>query len=153
MKNLEIRRASATESDEAALLMIRSRHANASTIPHLTHSNDEVLEWFENVVMATQQVWVGTHEQVVVGTLVLTTGWIEQLYVDPQWMNQGVGTVLLDRAKQESPDGLELWTFESNVGAQRFYERHGFIEVGRTDGDNEEGAPDIRFRWHPTEQI
>ncbi|MEE9415432.1 MAG: GNAT family N-acetyltransferase [Acidimicrobiales bacterium] len=151
MKTLEIRRASATESDEAASLVIRSRHADVSTIPHLIHSNDEVLEWFQEVVMANQQVWVAVVEQTLIGTLVLTAGWIEQLYVDPLWMNQGVGTALLGRAKQESPDGLELWTFESNVGAQRFYERHGFTETDRTSGDNEEGAPDIKFRWTPRE--
>jgi 8-oxo-dGTP pyrophosphatase MutT (NUDIX family) len=31
---------------------------------------------------------------------------------------------------------------------QRFYERHGFIEIERTDGSgNEEQAPDVRYRW------
>lgn len=34
------------------------------------------------------------------------------------------------------------------VGA--FYERHGFVEVRRTPGDNEEGEPDILYRWQPT---
>jgi hypothetical protein len=42
------------------------------------------------------------------------------------------------------------WTFVSNEGAQRFYRRHGFHEVERTDGTrNEEGAPDILFAWSP----
>ena len=37
----------------------------------------------------------------------------------------------------------------SNVGAQRFYERHGFVEIDRTDGRrNEERAPDILYAWH-----
>jgi hypothetical protein len=41
-----------------------------------------------------------------------------------------------------------FWTFESNVRAQRFYERQGFVAARRTDGrDNEEGAPDILFVW------
>ncbi len=43
---------------------------------------------------------------------------------------------------------LDLWTFQSNIGAQRFYNRHGFLEVMRTDGaGNEERSPDIRYRW------
>jgi len=43
---------------------------------------------------------------------------------------------------------LRLWTFASNAGAQRFYERHGFVETRRTDGrDNEEGAPDVLYIW------
>jgi hypothetical protein len=33
-------------------------------------------------------------------------------------------------------------------GAQRFYLRHGFVEVERTDGaGNEEHAPDIQYGW------
>ena len=45
------------------------------------------------------------------------------------------------------PNGLQLRTFESNVGAQRFYERHGFTARDRTDGDNKQGAPDILYVW------
>lgn len=48
--------------------------------------------------------------------------------------------------------GLRLWTFVSNQGAQRFYQRHGFQEAERTDGArNEEGAPDIQYQWAPAE--
>ena len=33
-----------------------------------------------------------------------------------------------------------------NTGARRFYERHGFVEAGRTDGrGNEEGVPDVLY--------
>ncbi|CAA9412428.1 MAG: hypothetical protein AVDCRST_MAG35-1509, partial [uncultured Quadrisphaera sp.] len=46
--------------------------------------------------------------------------------------------------------GLALWTFASNVAAQRFYERHGFVAGDRTDGSgNEERAPDVRYAWRP----
>jgi hypothetical protein len=37
----------------------------------------------------------------------------------------------------------------SNLGAQRFYERHGFVEIMRTEGtDNEEHAPEIQYASH-----
>ena len=53
-------------------------------------------------------------------------------------------------AKENSPEGLELWTFQVNAPAQRFYERHGFVESFRTDGsENEEREPDIRYAWKP----
>jgi GNAT superfamily N-acetyltransferase len=65
--------------------------------------------------------------------------------VDPT--GSGVGTALLDWAKELRPEGLRLTTFESNVGARRFYDRHGFRVVGGTDGDNEEGAPDLHLAW------
>jgi hypothetical protein len=34
--------------------------------------------------------------------------------------------------------------------ARRFYERHGFVSVERTDGlHNEEREPDISYVWRP----
>lgn len=59
---------------------------------------------------------------------------------------QGVGKRLIDHAKARYPV-LNLWTFVANSGARRFYEREGFVEVERSDGDNEEKLPDIRYRW------
>jgi hypothetical protein len=42
-----------------------------------------------------------------------------------------------------------LWTFQSNVGARRFYELRGFVATATTMGDNEEQAPDICYEWRP----
>jgi ribosomal protein S18 acetylase RimI-like enzyme len=80
--------------------------------------------------------------------MVLEGDWIAQLYADPDLTRVGIGSELLAAAKRERPAGLRLWTFVSNEGAQRFYARHGFREVGRTDGaDNEERAPAIQYAW------
>jgi GNAT superfamily N-acetyltransferase len=82
--------------------------------------------------------------------LVLDDDCIEQLYVDPDLTGAGIGAQLLAVAKRERPRGLQLWTFVSNEGAQRFYLRHDFREMERTDGaGNEERAPDIRYAWLP----
>jgi ribosomal protein S18 acetylase RimI-like enzyme len=84
-----------------------------------------------------------------VGILVLKGDCIDQLYVDPTLTGRGIGAELLELAKRERPHGLRLWTFVSNGGAQRFYGRHGFREVERTDGTrNEERAPDIHYAWN-----
>ncbi len=69
------------------------------------------------------------------------------LYVNPAAQGRGIGKTLVDAAKSAHPD-LTLWTFQANVGAQRFYLREGFTETGRTDGvQNEEGLPDIAYQW------
>jgi hypothetical protein len=47
------------------------------------------------------------------------------------------------------PQGFSLWTFQANLGARRFYERHGCRQVRRTDGDNEENLPDILYEYRP----
>ena len=58
-----------------------------------------------------------------------------------------MGSRLLDVAKQHRPTGLKLWTFQANAGARRFYERNGFVGIATTEGDNEEGAPDVLYQW------
>ncbi|ASP23153.1 putative acetyltransferase [Antarctobacter heliothermus] len=72
---------------------------------------------------------------------------VDALFVATWAQGQGLGTALLEDAKTHT-DRLELWTFQENTGAQRFYLQQGFDEVARTDGDkNEEGLPDIRYLW------
>lgn len=84
----------------------------------------------------------------VAALLVMDGNWVDQLYVDPAYFGRRLGSQLLDLAKEHHPDGLDLWTFQANVGARRFYERHGFTAIATTDGDNEEAAPDIHYHWH-----
>jgi len=94
--------------------------------------------------------WVATVEDSVVGMMVLHGGELGQLYLDPPWRGSGIGDRLVKLAKKRCPTGLALWTFQVNGPAQRFYERHGFVAVERTDGrGNEEHEPDIRFIWRP----
>ena len=71
---------------------------------------------------------------------------IPALYLAPAARGRGIGKALLDRAKVAAPR-LCLWTFRDNVGARAFYEREGFREIARTEGENDEGLPDVRLQW------
>jgi GNAT superfamily N-acetyltransferase len=93
-------------------------------------------------------VWVAEAEGAVIALLVLDEDWVDQLYVAPDWTSRGVGSRLLEMAKQCRPMGLQLWTFQANAGARRFYERNGFVATATTDCDNEEGAPDVLYQWN-----
>jgi len=141
------RRAGPQDAAAVAATWLRSRHASVPAIPHPVHTDDEVTEWFATVVLPERETWVIDCDGAVVALLVLEPGWIDQLYVDPDCTRRGLGSRLLAVAKAASPGGLDLWTFRSNAGARRFYERHGFVAVATTDGDNEEGAPDVRYSW------
>lgn len=147
--DVRIRRGVPSDADAVAELYLRARKsaAAAGSIPPLVHRDDEVRDWIARVVIAELDLWLAELPAgTPVGMLVLNGAWIEQLYVDPPCIGRGIGTQLLDLAKRESAARLRLWTFVSNERAQRFYERHGFIEVRRTDGSrNEEGAPDIEY--------
>jgi GNAT superfamily N-acetyltransferase len=83
-----------------------------------------------------------------VGFIGLSPGWLDHIYVDPDAQNSGIGTALLDHAKHLQPNGLQLWAFQRNDGAHRFYLRHGFHVAERTDGaENMEKEPDARYEW------
>jgi GNAT superfamily N-acetyltransferase len=85
------------------------------------------------VVIAELECWVAeTAGGTIIGLLALDDDWVDQLYVSPDWQAQGVGSVLLDHAKLRRPGGLQLWTFVSNRGACRFYEKRGFGPVEQT---------------------
>lgn len=145
----------------AADVWLRARKASVPAIPPPVHSDDDVREYFATVVVPTMHVWLASIEAgsvaapsptlattpATVGVLAVSDDWIEHLYVDPSAFGRGIGTRLLSVAKGFRPEGLQLWTFAANAGARRFYERHGFAAVEQTEGDNEEGAPDVRYRW------
>jgi len=143
-----VRRAVVEESDVIADLWLRSRRASIPANPAPVHDDEDVRHHFSSVVLAEMEVWVV--ERVgsgIVALMALSEGWIEHLHVDPGLTGRGLGSRLVEVAQQRSPHGLDLWTFQSNQGARRFYERHGFVAVAMTDGDNEEGAPDVRYHW------
>ena len=79
--------------------------------------------------------------------------WLNQLYVTPSEQNNGIGSTLLRAVKTAHKSvmantPLQLWTFQANAGARRFYERHSFVAVEFTDGSgNEEREPDVRYEW------
>jgi GNAT superfamily N-acetyltransferase len=112
------------------------------------HTDDEVRAWVREHLLRATETWVAEREGTVVGFLSLGDGWVEQLYVLPEWSGAGIGSRLIALAKERQPDGLQLWTFVVNAGARRFYERHGFVAVETTDGSgNEERQPDLRYVW------
>jgi GNAT superfamily N-acetyltransferase len=117
-------------------------------IPAPVHDDDDVRNWFRDVVMPAREVWVAVTSRGIEALMVLQGDWLDQLYVSPDYTGRGAGSRLVGVAKERRPEHLQLWTFQTNAGARRFYERHGFVAVDATDGDNEEGAPDVRYEWH-----
>jgi GNAT superfamily N-acetyltransferase len=146
---MEIRGALPGEAGALAQLWLRSRAAAFPSIPPTVHTDEEVHQWFEEVVVQTREVRVADRTGEAVALMVLDREWIDQLYVDPRWMRRGIGGALLGHAMRRRPTGLKLWTFRSNLDARRFYEERGFVAIATTMGDNEERAPDVCYEWRP----
>ncbi len=152
--DLLVRPGGTEDSAPLADLFLRAREAAWPAMPRPVRDAASVHAWFrgwyDGPVDGTpsREVWVAERAAAPVGYALLEDAWLHSLYVEPEVTGHGIGTVLLDVAKAVRPDGLGLWVFVSNERARRFYARHGFAEVRRTDGsDNEEGEPDIEMRW------
>ena len=140
-----IRRARVADAAGCARVYLRSKAFALAEVPE-PHSEAEISAWIGEIAIPDMQVWVADLDGVVVGQIMLAPGWLQHLYVDPAWMGRGLGDQLMAVARQQQPDGLQLWAFQSNAAARRFYERHGFVAVEFTDGHrNEERWPDVRY--------
>jgi len=142
---MQIRRADDDDWPEVARVFIAAR-AGMDYLPKL-HSDADTRLFIHRVVKRSA-VWLAARGETIAGFAALEPGWLHHLYVDPAAQNAGAGSALLEKAKAELAGGFSLWTFQANLGARRFYERHGLKETRRTNGaDNEEGLPDILYEW------
>ena len=148
---LDILLRSATSEDASAVagVLIQSRAEHLQFAPS-AHSPDDLRTWVADRFIPTTDVIVAEHEGQVIGVLATSyiqgTSWIDQMYVQPGWTGVGVGKQLLDHAHQRLPRPIRLYTFQANVGARRFYERHGYQAIELTDGQtNEERCPDVLY--------
>ena len=115
------------------------------------HTDDEVRAWIRSNLLVESETWVAEDaDGTLVGFMSLSDDMLDQLYVAPRWTGQGIGGCFLALAKTRRPAGLDLYTFQANAGARRFYERHVFVAISFGDGSgNEERQPDARYRWTP----
>ena len=149
----DLRRATETDADAVAEVYLRSRKELVACAP-LGHSDESVHEWINRKLIPGENVTVAILDGVVVGFVAVSRvsecSWIDQLYVLPTFIHRGVGTALLDHARNELPPPIRLYTFQCNDAARCFYEYHGFKPIAYGDGSgNEERCPDILYEWRP----
>lgn len=114
---------------------------------HQKHTLADGQRFFRNHVLPVCRVLVATRAGQLLGMLALQTPWIRQFAVFPENQRRGVGTGLLRRARELSPDELRLFTFQRNTAARAFYEKHGFSAVAFGTSPAPELEPDVEYRW------
>lgn len=146
----EIRRATAADAAAIADVLVASRKTHVAFAP-LVRDEAHVHRWIANDVLPRGRTWVALHAGRVAAVLALSNDeagihWIDQLYVAPSLVGQGLGASLVAVALREGGRPLRLYTFAQNAGARRFYERYGFVPIAFGDGSgNEEGCPDVLY--------
>ena len=149
-----VRPATDADAEGVASVYLASRKAFVAFAP-LAHADDDVRRWIANLLIPGGGVSVavaGGSNEAVVGMMAVSkqdgVGWIDQLYLLPSIVNRGVGTRLIELARESLGSPIRLYTFQENAGARRFYERHGFRAIAFSDGSaNEEHCPDVLYEW------
>lgn len=154
LDDVSFRSAAQADSEQVAEIYLTSRKAFLSYAP-LAHSDDAIRRWIADQLIPFGGVTVAVPDEPLakpLGMMALSrkenVGWIEQLYLRPAAVGNGLGARLVECAKAELGTLIRLYTFRANAGARRFYERRGFrvLELGDGSG-NEEGCPDVLYEW------
>ena len=148
---LTLRSALPGDADRIAQLLIDVRTAFMPYAPSV-HRPDEIRTWVRTFLIPSGGTVVAERDASVVGIMATerepACSWIMQMAVDPGHVGAGIGSALLEHAFRTLPSPILLHTFQANVGARRFYERHGFRAIRFTDGSaNEERCPDVLYEF------
>ena len=144
--HLTLRTATAGDADAIAAVFSPSLRL-LIFLPEL-HTIEEDRAFIAGVIMRECKVTVAEAGGAIVAFLARDGEEIRLLHTHPDFVGCGTGTMLLNAAKESGVAALELWCFQANARARRFYERNGFRPIRFTDGEvNEERMPDVRYRW------
>lgn len=145
---INIRKATAHDAAAIATLYLASRKRYLPFAP-LAHSDDSVRGWIANVVVPEMHTTVAEIDGEIVGfcsTMERDVSWIDNLYLAPDKIGRGTGSVLLAEAIGRLSRPIHLYTFQANQIARNFYEKYGFVAIEFGDGSgNEEGSPDVLY--------
>jgi GNAT superfamily N-acetyltransferase len=149
----EIRLAEVADASAVARVHLASRAATMPYLPAQKRSQEQVTDWVRDTLFRTCQIWVAARDGEILGYAALEGDLLEDLYLRPDVLRQGIGTLLLDAVRRQSPAGVSLHVFQQNTGARAFYERHGFTVLDTNDGSrNMENLPDMTLRWEPSSE-
>jgi GNAT superfamily N-acetyltransferase len=143
---LRLRRASVKDAEGTAAVF--SASFRLLTFLPILHTLAEDRRFIEDVILEQYEVTVAEDASGIVSFLARRGEDVRLLYTRPDRLGTGAGTLLIEAAKASGVEGLELWCFEANTRARRFYEARGFRAIRFTNGaGNEERTPDVLYRW------
>jgi len=111
------------------------------------HTLADARRFFRDKVLPACEVWIATQSGQLLGVLCLEAPWIRHFAIFPEYQRKGIGTALLQEAREHSPAELRLFTFQRNEAARAFYEKHGFSAVAFGVSPAPELEPDVEYRW------
>ena len=124
-----IRRATKEDVSRIAEILVFAKRMKYRSI-----FNDDAYSFCELQVLSVAEKYIENgflnnmflyDDGIIKGLIRIEKDEIVELYVDHFFQGQGVGSELIEYAKEHYPVSF-LWTIEKNTEAVRFYEAHGF---------------------------
>ena len=110
------------------------------------HPLEEQRDYFMGEVVPKNSIRVAQLHGMIVGFVAASEASVAQLYVHTGHQRRGIGTLLLNWAKNQSAGSLWLYTFARNSKACSFYERSGFRAVAHGLEPMWQ-LEDVRYEW------
>src|SRR5271166_2138846 len=115
-----LRKATLADAKAIANVYVATRKAFIAYAAQV-HSDESIYQWICETLIPANQVSVAEENGVIVGMMALSKnegiGWIDQLYLSPGSVGQGIGTLLVTAAKSTLGSPIRLHTCEQNIGA------------------------------------
>ena len=139
----------AIDEDAAEISQILEDWAASNREIPLVHNVEERADYGRWLLEHTRVTMIHNSSGVV-GFLALEKHIIQALYIKKDFQGFGFGQAAIKFAQKQFKE-LRLWVFQSNIGAQKFYQRLGFQVVEKSDGeDNDYRLPDVFYCWKLT---
>jgi putative acetyltransferase len=125
-----------SRSDEGDALVDIWRRAVDATHHFLSSQDRAEIEQQVRTFLPAAPLWVAANEQdKPVAFMLLSENHMDALFVDPDHRGTGVGKMLIQHALSLT-SGLTTDVNEQNQQAVKFYEKMGFVQVGRSATDD-----------------
>jgi len=146
---MNVRFIKAIDEDAAEISQILEDWAASNREIPLVHNVEERADYGRWLLEHTRVTMIHNSSGVV-GFLALEKHTIQALYIKKDFQGFGFGQAAIKFAQKQFKE-LRLWVFQSNIGAQKLYQRLGFQIVEKSDGeDNDYRLPDIFYCWKAT---
>lgn len=151
----------ATPADASGICIVRNaswRAAYRGIMPDhvLADLNEDSTRYENRITEGNLHYWVYEQDETIIGFMVIgfkeTTWYLFALYLMPEWQGRGVGSELLEVAKEFSRANgqpfIELECLAQNEPSLHFYRKRGCKETGKGSYSPAEGVelPTVIFR-------
>lgn len=122
------------------------RHSVAQTHTFLTVKDiDEIENYVPQALKKVKHLIVAKNKNSYLGFIGIEQHRLEMLFLDPQYIGQGIGRQLLDFVKQKN-HRLQLTVYEKNTSAVAFYKQNGFTILS-DQTDLATGEKEFLMQW------